>query len=73
MRIVIKKKKKKKNIKEILKQLNDENEDSEFEEKVEEVMKFGSYIEGCVWPVKLILKTAQKTEDYNRRNLSEDL
>ena len=48
-------KEKKKCIKVILKQLNDEDEHTKFEEKVEEVMRLGSYIEGRVRQIKLRL------------------
>ena len=56
----IKREKETKCIKKILKQFNDEDENTKFEEKVEEVMRLGPYIEG-VRPIKLRLKTQTAT------------
>ena len=62
----IKREKETKCIKKILKQFNDEDENTKFEEKVEEVMRLGPYIEG-VRPIKLRLKTQTATEEILAR------
>ena len=63
-------------IKKILKQLNDEDENTKFEEKVEEIMRLGPYIEGSVRSIKLRLKTRTATEEilvrtYKLRDIVE--